>query len=167
MPTSTPESLHYLDANALWKFYRDQRGDVNIRRLVTGSSSQVLISPVTVLEFIGVLVKYYRKGLVGRRHVNRIAKRLRRDSAMGNTHRPLRMIPLPEGFAREAKGILLQQGCTCSIQTNDAIHLAIVLRLEQDHPATLVTSDRALQKTAQRRGVAWYDPEAEESDAGN
>ena len=161
MPNSTPESLHYLDANALWKFYRDEPGDGNVRRLVTGSSAQVLISPLSVLEFVGVLVKYYRKGFVGRRDVNRIAKRLRRDSAVGNTHRPFRMIPLPEGFAREAKGILLQHGCISSIQTNDAIHLAIVLRAEHDHAATLVTSDRALRETAHRRGICCYDPETE------
>lgn len=161
---ATPESLHYLDANALWKFYRDEPGDVHVRRLVSGSSPQILISPVTVLEFIGVLMKYYRKGLIGRRHVNRIAKRLRRDSALGNTHRPFRMIPLPDGFAREAKGILLQYGCTCSIQTNDAIHLAIVLRLQQDHPPILVTSDQPLQEAAQRRGVIWYDPQAQQND---
>jgi len=95
-------SLYYLDTNALWKFYQDQTGDVNVRRLVARSPSQVLISPLTMLEFFGVLMKYYRKRLIKRKQIHAIAKRLRRDSAIDNVHRPFRVVQIPDGSFRQA-----------------------------------------------------------------
>lgn len=160
---STANILHYLDANALWKFYRAEKGDANVRALVANSPFQTLVSPLTMLEFIGVLMKYYRKGSLGRRHINAIAKRLRRDSAAGKSHRPFRVIPMPESCLREAEGILLQHGCNSDIQTNDALHMAIVARLDREGPVVLVTSDGPLQGATQRRGMAWYDPETNKS----
>jgi len=144
---------------ALWKFYQDEKGDVNIRRLVARSPSQVLISSLTMLEFIGVLMKYYRQGFIKRRHVRAIAQRLRRDSAVGRTNRPFQVIQIPDGSFREAQGILLQDGSHYDLQANDALHLAIVVKLGVADSVVLVTSDGALQNTAQRRGVDWYDPE--------
>lgn len=160
---STANVLHYLDANALWKFYRDEIGDANIRALVADSPAQVLVSPLTMLEFIGVLMKYYRKQRIGRRHVNAIAKRLRRDCAAGKSHRPFKVTPMPDSCLREAEGILLQHGCKNDLQTNDALHLAIVATLCREGPVILVTSDGPLQGAIQRRGMAWYDPETNRS----
>jgi len=152
-------SLYYLDTNALWKFYQDQTGDVNVRRLVARSPSQVLISPLTMLEFFGVLMKYYRKRLIKRKQIHAIAKRLRRDSAIDNVHRPFRVVQIPDGSFRQAQSILLQDASRYSIQTNDALHLAIVLKLNTADPVVLVTADGSLQNTAQRRGIDWYNPE--------
>jgi predicted nucleic acid-binding protein len=152
---------YYLDANALWKFYQDQKGDVNVRRLVASSPSQVLISPLTMLEFLGVLMKYYRKRFIKRKQVHAVAGRLWRDAATGNVHRPFSVVQVPVGSFREAEGILLQYG-NYDIQSNDALHLAIVLKLKTDNPVVLVTADNSLQITALRKGIDWYDPETGE-----
>lgn len=159
MSSPIADPLYYFDTNALWKFYRDEKGDVNVRRLVAQCPSQVIISPLTTLEFFGVLMKYYRQRLIKRRQIHAIAKRLRRDSAIGNTHRPFRMVQVPDGSFRQAQSILLQDAGACSIQPNDALHLAIVLSLDTADPVMLVTSDGPLQNTAQRRGVDCYNPE--------
>jgi len=160
MTPQTTESLHYFDANALWKYYRDEKGDVNVRRLVARSSSQILISPLTLIEFLGVLTRYYRKRFIKRKHVNSIAGRMRRDSTAGKTNRPFRVIPVPAGSFHEAQSILLQYGSHYDLQSNDALHLAIVAKHGVTDPVVLVTSDRALQNTAQKKGVDCYDPEA-------
>ncbi len=163
MPSSTTDVLYYLDTNALWKFYQDQKGDINIRRLIAKSSSQVLVSPLTLLEFVGVLMKYHRKKLIKRKHIHAIAKRLRRDSAIGKTNRPFHIIESPNGSFREAENILLECGSDCDFQTNDALHLAAVIKLRTSMavPIVLVTSDGALQYVASRKGVACYDPESD------
>ena len=128
MPAMPEDVLYYLDTNALWKFYRQEKGGLAIHRLVARSPSQVLLSPMTVIEFVSMLMEYYRKGLLRRKHVNAIARRLRRDSAVGRTNRPFQVIPVPEGAFREAEGILLQYADRYSFASNDALHLAIVIR---------------------------------------
>ena len=153
---------YYLDANALWKFYQDQKGDLNVRRLVARSPSQVLVSPLTMLEFLGVLMKYSRKKFIKRKQVHAVASRLRRDAAIDNVYRPFRVTPLPAGSFREAEGILLHYGSHYNVQSNDALHLAIVLKLNMGNPVVLVTADNSLQITALRRGIDWYDPETGE-----
>ncbi len=159
MSSATADPVYYFDANALWKFYRDEQGDVNVRRLVARSSPQVLVSPLTMLEFFGVLMKYYRKRLIKRKQVRAIAKRLRRDSTTGNVHRPFRIVHISADSFRQAQSILLQEAGKYNIQANDALHLAIVLALNADGSVALVTCDGSLQHTAQRRGIHCYDPE--------
>lgn len=159
MSTLPENTRYYLDTNALWKFYRDEQGDLELRRLVSRSPSQVLLSPMTVIEFVSVLMEYYRKRLLKRKQVNTIAKRLRRDSAVGRTNRPFQVIPVPEGAFREAEGILLQYADRYSFASNDALHLAIVIRQSVNDPVVLVTSDGAFKNAAQQKGVTCCDPE--------
>ncbi len=157
--------IYYFDTNALWKFYQNQPGDLDIRRLVSNVTEQVLISPLTMLEFVGVLMKYYRKGFLRPKQVRAVAKRLRRDAALGNSHRPFKVVPLPENAFRKAEDALLQWGYQYNIQSNDALHLAIVLKLndeEDDGLVVLVTSDGSLQTTARREHVRCYNPETED-----
>jgi predicted nucleic acid-binding protein len=162
MPSPTADAVCYLDTNALWKYYRDELGDLNVRRLVARVPRQVLISPLTILEFIGKLMKYCRKGQIKRSQVRAIAKRLRRDAALGNSHRPFRIVPIPQGAFREAQGILLEHGSRWDFGANDALHLGIVLRLVGETPPVFVTCDGGLTLTAQRKLLSCYDPEKEE-----
>lgn len=165
LPSTPCNELYYLDTNALWKYYHGQKGDRNVRRLVAGSSFQVLVSPLTVVEFIGVLMRHHRCKRIKRKDVNAVVKRLRRDIATVNVHRPFRMVDLPDAFFREAQGILLQYAGEYAIQTNDALHLAIAIRLSRQPalPIVFVTSDGALQHAAQRNGLGCYDPEPSRS----
>ena len=158
---SISDSIYYFDTNALWKFYYGQENYLKIRRLVASSSSQILVSPLTMIEFVGVLMKYHRKKPVKRKHVNAIIRRMRRDVGTVNRHRPFRVDDLPENVFREAESILLRCGDN-AIQTIDALHLAVVVRLDRLSTSTivLVTSDGPLLNAAQKSGVNCYDPEA-------
>jgi len=155
--SSLPESAsYYLDTAAMWKYYRDEPGDVQVRRLV--SRSPVLVSPLTMLEFIAVLMRYYRRRCLRRKDVHAIARRLRRDSALGRTSRPFQVIQIPEGAFRQAEGFLLQYADQCRLGANDALHLAIAIRHRAADPIVFVTSDGALKQVAKRQGVPCYDP---------
>ena len=62
MPSS--ETRYYFDTNALWKYYKaneNEKGILNIRRLVANSPHPILISPLTLLEFIDILTKNVRQ----------------------------------------------------------------------------------------------------------
>lgn len=157
---STPlRKFHYFDTNVFWKFYRAEEGDLLTRRLVANSDAQILVSPLTLLEFIDVLLQYYRRGALKRKDVRAIAKRVRRDTARGNSHRPFRLLMLTEEAFREAQSILLEHACNYSFGSNDALHLGIILRSQEVNGVHFVTCDRSLQRAAQHRRVAWYDPE--------
>lgn len=157
-----PEFLYYFGTNALWKFYQDQRGDLNIRRLVSNVKSPILLSPLTLLEFFGVLMKYYRKRFIKRKDIHAIADRLRRDTGIGASKRSFQVIPIPTGAFREAESILLQYAGELDFQTNDALHLAIVTQMRVTVTTALifVTSDNALQRVAEKKGIDWYNPES-------
>ena len=154
-----PDRLYYFDTNALWKFYQDQPGDLNIRRLVSNVSTPILISPLTMLEFIGVLMKYFRQGYLKHKQVRAVTRRLRRDADPTRSNRPFKVVTIPENAFRSAEGALLQYGYQYNIQTNDSLHLAIVSRLNENDDVVLVTSDRSLQHTARREHISCYDPE--------
>lgn len=157
------DSLYYFDANALWKYYREQQGAQTVHRLVADAHEQVLVSPLTMLECVGVLMKYHRKGFVKRKHVRAIARRMRRDAAAGNSHRPFRVVDLPSGAFREAEGILLELAGQHSFGSSDALHLGVIVRQTLSVPVVFVTADQALQQAAQRRSISWYDPEKDTS----
>jgi predicted nucleic acid-binding protein len=163
MPTEISGVVYYFDTNALWKFYRDQSGAVNIHRLVADSSTQVLISSLTLVEFVGVLMKYYRKGQVRRRQINKIVKRLRRDAGTVNPHRPFRVVNFSDTAFREGERLLLHYAGDAAIQTNDALHLAIAMHNDASPSPTVVfvTSDGALGAVVQKQCLGCYDPETD------
>lgn len=148
----------YFDTAAVWKFYRDEQGSLNIRRLVSNLSDPVLVSPLTSLEFVSILMKYRRKRYLKLRTVRKFVRRLRRDTAS----RYFTVIPVDETAFRGAERILLEYGHQQSIGSDDALHLAVVINARPSFPdITFVTSDRSLKNVCEKLGVPCYDPEKE------
>jgi len=151
---------YYFDANALWKFYRDEKGDLNIRRLVSNSAHPILISLLTRLEFVSVLMKYFRQGHLKRRALNRIVERLIRDTRSGTKTRPFLLVSLPPASFQLAESFLLQYADKLDIGSDDCLHLAIVTKLKLNIPTIImVTSDNSLQKACEKIDITVYDPE--------
>ena len=152
---------YYFDANALFKYYRDENGSLNIRRLVSNSTVPVLLSSLTLLECFGVVMKYYRKKYLKKKDVSKIFKRIRRDSGITDTStRPFRIISMPDGAFRLAQNILLQQACTYQIGSNDALHLAIMKQFDiNENSFIMVTSDQSMKSVCEKICTPVYDPE--------
>ena len=106
----------YFDTAAVCKFYRDEEGSSNIRRLVSNLSDPILVSPLTLLEFVSVLMKDRRKRHLKQRTVRKLVKRIRRDTA--GTTRYFTVIPINEASFKRAEGILLEHGHQHSIRRN-------------------------------------------------
>ena len=155
------EKRYYFDANALVKYYQDEDGSLKIRRLVSNSPTPILISPLTSLECLSVVMKSYRRGIFKRKMVNSIVYRLRRDREFGINDKPrsFQVIPIPEDTFRFAENILFQHAFTFDIGSNDALHLAIVKKLQLDFSPILVTSDNPMQNVCKRLLISFYDPE--------
>lgn len=149
-------SRFYFDTAALWKFYRDEEGSLNIRRLVSSLSSPVFVSSLTALEFFSILMKYRRKGYLKQRTVRKFVRRMRRD--IGSRY--FTPVPIREACFRRAERILLEHGHRDSIGSNDGLHLAIVENARLTfRNLTFVTSDRPLKNVCEKIGIPYYDPE--------
>lgn len=153
--------MYYFDTNAFWKYYYNQNGALEIHRLVTSSDTQIFVSQITLLECIGVLMKYYRKKIIKRRELNSILKRIRRDVGTINRHRPFSLVTISTNKYKISEQILLSYADRHAIQTNDALHLAIALELASNgHDITFVTSDNALANVATAHTMPCLNPES-------
>lgn len=151
----------YFDAAALFKYYRDEKGSLNIRRLVTNGFGPIVLSPITVLEFISVLMKCYRKGQLKKKGLRNIIKRLRRDTGHNSRGRPFTILAVPDGSFKKAEIILLQYATLYGISANDSLHLAIAQSLSIGCVNfAIVTSDHSMKDVCIRVGIPFYDPEA-------
>jgi predicted nucleic acid-binding protein len=140
------QNHYYFDANALFKFYRSEDGSMDIRRIVSNPSNQIYISSLTIVEFIGAICKWVRKGYIRRGSARKIVKRLRKDIGSVTGGRPFRMIKIPEGVFRLAERILLERAVESAIGSCDALHLAMASRISSVSALfILVTSDIPMQ----------------------
>ena len=59
--TNQVGSQYYFDANALFKYYQNEKGSLRIRRLVARTPHPILVSELTLLECFGIAVKRHRQ----------------------------------------------------------------------------------------------------------
>jgi len=150
----------YFDTAALWKFYREEKGSLNIRRLVSKVSQPIILSPLTIIEFISVLMKCYRKGYFKKKGLRKVVKRLRRDAGPLSQTRPFAVLGFPQGSFKRAESILLEYANQNKINANDSLHLAVVLNLQSIFPnITIITSDHAMKNVCEKTNIPSYDPE--------
>jgi len=146
---------YYFDANALIKYYKSEEGSDQIIDLVK-TEKPILISQLTFLETISVFIKFRRKKLIRKRELDDIVKLLKQDIEYDEKISSFQMITMPEGIFQLAESILLENA-DAAIQTNDALHLAVVKKLA--FQATMVVSDKALKNVCHQMDVESYDPE--------
>jgi predicted nucleic acid-binding protein len=150
---------YYFDANALFKYYRDEKGSLNVRRLVS-SAKPIYISPVTWLECQSILKKQQRQGKLKPRAVRQVWHRLRDDVSQSSaTSRPFCELPMSGRCFRQAGSILLEYAGQFQFSANDALHLAITYLLPDQ--TIFVTSDQSLKNVCNNIGLSCYDPEIE------
>jgi predicted nucleic acid-binding protein len=147
---------YYFDANALFKYYKDEKGSLQIRRLVA-MYRPILVSNLTLLECCSTVMKYRREGKLKQRNVNRFFERLRKDTSDNTTSRPFLIISISEESFKQAQNLLFLYAGKYSIGSNDALHLVIVQKLSSQ--PILVTSDGAFQRVCERNQMTFYDPE--------
>ncbi|MCK5521768.1 MAG: type II toxin-antitoxin system VapC family toxin [Thiomargarita sp.] len=125
--TTQVGSQYYFDANALFKYYQDEKGSLRIRRLVARTPHPILVSELTLLECFGIAVKRHRQKRLKKKVIRKMLKHLRKDVCA--QVRPFTLIFMSDGLFHLAENILLQYALTFDIGSNDALHLAIVKKL--------------------------------------
>jgi len=155
------ERQYYFDANALFKYYQDENGDLKIRRLVSNSQKPILVSSLTLLECLNVVMRCRRKNLFKSRRVMRIFKQLKKDARFNTTNHPFQIIPISEEVFFVAQNILFHHARTFQIGSYDALHLAIFKNLSLEPSPIFVTSDQSMQKVCEQLSISFYDPEIE------
>jgi len=156
------EQNHYFDTNALFKYYHDEKGSLKIRRLVSKASPPIIVSSLTLFSGFGVVMEHYRKGKLKKKPVNDLYQRLDKDIGENKeTNRPFQLIPMPDGAFQLAKNILFQYAKSFRVESTDALHLAIVKKLQTSLSVIMVTSDHSMQKICERISIPFYDSEIE------
>jgi len=161
---------YYFDANALVKYYKasvdyyeNEKGCEQIVDLVS-ISKPIFISPLTLIETIGFFTKFIFRSQIGKKSRKKRLNELdilmdflqRNIGHNGDNPRPFQMITMPEGIFQLAESILLENA-DAAIQTNDALHLAIVKK--QINQTIMVTSDGAMKNVCAQVNIPIYDPE--------
>jgi uncharacterized protein with PIN domain len=85
---------YYFDTNAVVKYYMDEPGSLQISRLVS-NTKPILISPLTIVECVGVLMKFHREKKLRKRKLNKILKLLEKNTANGEQIRPFQVVAMP------------------------------------------------------------------------
>ncbi len=177
----------YLDTNALYAFYRDNRvsltkhpnyqhyqdmkGGLIVRRL-SSSTATIYVSNLTYLEFLSNLMRHERTQRNGqwelsRREVNLLRERLKKDIGTTARHR-FRLVPTIDGVFQYGRALMISHARRkqCELGTNDALHIAIAKLMQPK--VILVTSDGGGQRgdtfakmkcVCQRIGLEFFDPE--------
>ncbi len=151
--------VYYFDTNALIKFYLDEKESVAVRRFVAASPKPVLISRLTMTEFISRLAAAYREkeNKLKKRDVNRLLDRLKKDAhTAADSH--FQIAVMPDGVFHAAEAILRQYAfeAKISIGSFDALHVAIVKKLSA--PPVMVTWDKPMQQVCEKLGIELYNP---------
>lgn len=146
----TNKAVCYLDTNAYMLYYLDQQGSQQIRGMISNSLYDVWISNLTFLEFLGKLLKLYRKKQISKKLLRAIVRRIRRDIGTSDG-RVFSLLEFPVKSLARAESILLSEGLNYGIQVNDAIHLSIALFLKSniDNQVCFSTFDNSLRKTSE------------------
>jgi predicted nucleic acid-binding protein len=149
---------YYFDANALVKYYREESGSLQIKRLVS-NNKPILISPLTLVECVNVFMKLKRNKQLKKKKLTTILKLIDKNVMYTDNHtiRLFKLIAIPEEIFLLAKRILVQHAHTFAIGSNDALHLAILQTLNIQ--AIMVTSDVSMQHVCEDLQIQFYDPE--------
>ena len=151
---------YYFDANALFKYYREETGSLAIRRLVANATAPILLSPLTVLECFSVIMGNKRKGSLKKNQANALFHRLRKDMGRdAHTHRPFLLIPIPENIYHRAESLLLLHAGQWQFGSNDALHIAIAEKLQSHYQAIMATSDRSMKHVCEHLKIPVWDVE--------
>ncbi len=161
------DKRYYFDACTLYKYYRDEPGSLEIRRLVAESKSPILVSRLTVLEVLSRLAKAYRgrntpekesrplkkpqlNGIVGRL--------LKKDISTVSSSKSFEMIRMPSGVFKAAEVMLQTHAIDrqISIGSLDALHLAIMVKL--DVLLIVVSFDKPLLRACEVMGMEIFEP---------
>ena len=143
------------------KFYQAEVGSLWVRRFVSREDAPVVLSALTLVEYVGRLMYWCRDDKLSRRDVRRLVERLRRDIGPESSSRPFCAVAVPDRAYTEAEKLLLLHGSGTRIEANDGLHLAIVVCLRENDPnVTMVTSDRPMKAICEKLSIPFLDPES-------
>lgn len=150
---------YYFDTNALIKHYISDKSETEIRRL--SCNATVYISNLTYLEFLGVVMRFFRSKELKKKQLSKIIERIEHDIGTNARHR-FQLITTQENVFREARNLMRNYGTKYELGTNDALH--IVMARAMTPVVIVVTSDGGknsgkMKGVCKEIGLAVYDPE--------
>ena len=148
----------FFDASAVVKAYVEEQGSPTVRAAVDRLRGRMYLSPLVVVEALGVLAKRRRTGVLTRGSYVALRGRF-----LSEVRTSFGIVNLVEDTFGEA-GRLVNQHHSISVGASDFVHVASALQLQNDtrrRRVTLASSDRGLLSVARSEGLNTFDPEIE------
>lgn len=149
-------AVFYLDASALLKRYRTEKGTAIVDDIYEGRGEQhiILTSQLTCIEVESVAARARKGGILNDQQYRTLLGAFSRDLGEG-----LRLVPIgPERLVEAAEMVR-----EVPLRSLDAIHYTVVRRLNtmwSSHPFVFIGSDRELLDACHAGGIRSVDPEA-------
>jgi predicted nucleic acid-binding protein len=149
-------AVFYLDASALLKRYRTEKGTEIVDDIYDGRGEQhiILTSQLTCIEVESVAARARKAGILNDHQYKTLLGAFGLDLAEG-----LRLLAIGPERLVEAAEIVRK----VPLRSLDSIHYTVVLRLNMmwgSQPFVFVGSDRELLDACQANGIKFVDPEA-------
>jgi len=149
-------AVFYLDASAILKRYRTEKGTEIVDDIYDGRGVQhiILTSQLTCIEVESVAARARKAGILNGHQYRTLLGAFSRDLSEG-----LRLVAIGPERLVEAAEVVRE----VPLRSLDAIHYTVVRRLNMmwgSHPFVFVGSDRELLDACHSNGIKYVDPEA-------
>jgi len=145
----------FLDTSALLKYFVEEKGADEVRRLME-SGSEVWTSELTVVEGVSALAKKVRKSEIQEDNFRGFIGQLLQFLTSGRCQ----IVPLDDGVKQKARCILSSWALSHRIGSLDALQLASALSVKDAAGYTdFWTADSHLLNAAQAYGFTVKNPE--------
>ncbi len=147
---------HYMfDTSGLVKYYHKEVGSEKIEQIADDSNNRILISNLSIVEFVSSIAKKKRLGEIELSSFREARHKFFADIANGKFH----VIALTQEHGRGALKLLVKHGTKYGLRTLDALQLAIAIELKADGRLHhFVCADDGLNSIAKREKVRFLNP---------
>jgi predicted nucleic acid-binding protein len=147
---------YFLDSSALIKYYHDETGSPEVRRILGEAGSEHFIARLTWVEILSGLAKKVRMGVIPSADYGQLERRFRAD-VNRRLLRPMRMLNAHFATAGDLIGT---RGLGRQLRALDAIQLAVALQFHRTTPLDyFVCADQRLCDVATLEGLGVINPE--------
>lgn len=148
-------TYYMFDTSGLVKFYHDEIGSDKVEQIVLDSNNYIMISDLSIVEFISSIAKKMRVGEIAAPSFRKARHRFFADVSSGR----FSVVALTQKHGRGALKLLVKYGTKHGLRTLDALQLAIAIALKKNGRLHhFVCADKGLDSIAKLEKVRFLNP---------
>ncbi len=154
--TESEAPLYFFDTSALLKRYHPEIGSDVVDAVFELEGAIRIISDLSIIEVYSAFARYVRTGELTLEDFQAAKIELDSDIQEGR----LRVVVLSDVDKSEAADLIERHGMTRALRTLDALHLAVIKRLNTPRLHAVYCADQSLAAVLSAEGFTVIDPES-------